>query len=87
MVGSRDPGRAAAAVAHWSEGSRGIRTVDYGTAMSEADVVVLATPFEAVAALLAEHPEGGVEQQAPTRGERGGGTGHTGHADLPEIER
>ena len=57
MVGSRDPGRAAAAVAHWSEGSRGIRTVDYGTAMSEADVVVLATPFEAVAALLAEHAE------------------------------
>ena len=55
LVGSRDPARAAATIAQWPEDCRSIRSVDYGTAMSEADTAVLTVPFEAVASLVAEH--------------------------------
>ena len=54
-MGSRDPQRAAAAVADWPADVRNIATADYGSAIARADVVVLAVPFEAADALLAEH--------------------------------
>jgi NADPH-dependent F420 reductase len=55
VVGSRDPSRAAAAIGEWPPDLRSIRCDDYGSAIAEADSVVLAVPFDAVAALLAEH--------------------------------
>jgi hypothetical protein len=62
IVGSRDPNRAEAAIQTWpralteggASGAR-VRPVDYGTAIAEAEIVVLAVPFESVDALLEEH--------------------------------
>lgn len=55
VVGSRDPSRAAAAIAEWPADVRRITSADYGSAIASADVVVLAVPFEAIGALLTEH--------------------------------
>jgi hypothetical protein len=54
-VGSRDPSRAAVSIAGWASTGRNITSNDYGSAIAESDVVVLAVPFEAIDALLAEH--------------------------------
>lgn len=54
VVGSRDPVRAASAIAEWP-GAPSIASADYGGAISNADIVVLAVPFEAVDALLEAH--------------------------------
>ena len=55
VVGSRDPSRAAVSIAGWPAAARDIRSGDYGAAIAEADVVVLAVPFDAVDGILAEH--------------------------------
>ncbi len=55
VVGSRDPKRAAVSIAGWPSAARGITSADYGAAIAESDVVVIAVPFEAVDGLLAEH--------------------------------
>ena len=55
VVGSRDPARAAAAIAGWPPGTTSIGSTDYGGAVSASDIVVLAVPFAAVGALLEEH--------------------------------
>jgi NADPH-dependent F420 reductase len=56
VVGSRDPARAAAAVAEWPESAHGaVSGADYGTAIASADTVILAVPFEAAGPLLEEH--------------------------------
>ena len=54
IVGSRDPERAAATVAGWP-GAASIGSADYGSAIAQADVVVLAVPFDAVGPLLEHH--------------------------------
>jgi hypothetical protein len=57
VIGSRDPARAADAIAGWPAAGGLIRAADNGTAVAEAAVVVLAVPFASVDALLAElHP-------------------------------
>jgi len=53
VVGSRDPERAAAAIAEW--GQSRVTSADYGRAIADADVVVLAVPFDAIDGLLDEH--------------------------------
>jgi NADPH-dependent F420 reductase len=55
IVGSRDPGRAEAAIKTWPPLPGSVRPTDYGTAIAEAEVVVLAVPFESAGALLDEH--------------------------------
>jgi NADPH-dependent F420 reductase len=55
LVASRDPARAAAAVAAWPDVYRGLRCLDYGSATAEADILIVAVPFESVAALFSEH--------------------------------
>jgi NADPH-dependent F420 reductase len=52
IVGSRDPARAAAVIAEWPRA--GIDTADYGTAIGEAEVVILAVPFGVVSGILEE---------------------------------
>jgi NADPH-dependent F420 reductase len=54
-VGSRDPGRAAAAIAEWPPDTRGVMSADYASVAGAAEVVVLAVPFDAVGPLLEEH--------------------------------
>jgi 8-hydroxy-5-deazaflavin:NADPH oxidoreductase len=55
VVGSRDPSRAALAIGEWAAATRAVRAATYGEAIASSDVVVLAIPFESVAASLAEH--------------------------------
>ena len=55
IVGSRDPTRAAAAVAAWPAADAPIRSASYRDAIAAADVVVLTVPFDAIDNLLAEH--------------------------------
>jgi hypothetical protein len=55
IVGSRDPARAAAAVAAWPAADAPIRSASYRDAIAAADVVVLTVPFDAIDNLLAEH--------------------------------
>jgi NADPH-dependent F420 reductase len=55
VVGSRDPSRAAVAIGEWAAATRTVRTATYGEAIASSDVVVLAIPFESVAASLEEH--------------------------------
>ena len=57
VVGSRDPVRAAAAIAEWPADLRALPALDYASAIAGAAVVVLAVPFEAVGPLLTEHQE------------------------------
>jgi NADPH-dependent F420 reductase len=52
VVGSRDPARAAAAVEGWTGDVRG---ASYGDAIAASAVVILAVPFDSLAALLDEH--------------------------------
>jgi NADPH-dependent F420 reductase len=54
IVGSRDPARAAASIAEWP-GAPSIASADYGDAISKADIVVLAVPFDAVDVLVDQH--------------------------------
>ena len=54
IVGSRDAGRAAAAIAGWPTEPGAISAADYNGATSAADVVVLGIPFDAADALLAQ---------------------------------
>jgi 8-hydroxy-5-deazaflavin:NADPH oxidoreductase len=54
VVGSRDPERAADAIAGWVAAGAPIRAADNGTAVAEAAVTLLAVPFNSVDALLAE---------------------------------
>ncbi|HEY7291805.1 MAG TPA: NADPH-dependent F420 reductase [Vicinamibacterales bacterium] len=55
IVGSRDPARARDTVAGWSKPAAGsIEIADYATAAEHGDIVVLAVPFDALDALLAE---------------------------------
>jgi NADPH-dependent F420 reductase len=54
-VGSRDPARAAAAIAEWPPDTRGVTSADYASVASAADTIVLAVPFDAVGPLLEEH--------------------------------
>ena len=55
VVGSRDPSRAAVAIGEWAAATRAVRAATYGEAIASSDVVVLAIPFESVAASLEEH--------------------------------
>src|SRR3989442_10067822 len=55
IVGSRDPDRAAAAVAAWPAPARPTTTAAYAAAIDAADVVVLAVPFGSVSTVLAQH--------------------------------
>jgi NADPH-dependent F420 reductase len=55
VVGSRDPARAAAAIAEWPADLRSLPALDYASAIAGAAVVVLAVPFDAVGPLLTEH--------------------------------
>jgi NADPH-dependent F420 reductase len=55
IVGSRDPRRAEAAVSAWPPLPGSVSATDYGTAIAESEVVVLAVPFESAGALLDEH--------------------------------
>jgi NADPH-dependent F420 reductase len=48
LVGSRDPVRAAQAVTGWLH----IATADYGAAIAEADVTILAVPFTSVDSII-----------------------------------
>jgi NADPH-dependent F420 reductase len=57
VVGSRDPARAAAAIAGWPAGAVAMTSADYASAIAGAEVVVLAVPFETVGALLDGHRE------------------------------
>jgi NADPH-dependent F420 reductase len=57
VVGSRDPARAAAAIAEWPAAMRTVRAVTYGEAIASSDVVVLAIPFESLDASLEEHDQ------------------------------
>jgi 8-hydroxy-5-deazaflavin:NADPH oxidoreductase len=54
VIGSRDPERAADAIAGWVAAGAPIRAADNGTAVAEAAVTLLAVPFNSVDALLAE---------------------------------
>jgi 8-hydroxy-5-deazaflavin:NADPH oxidoreductase len=54
VVGSRDPERAADAIAGWVAAGAPIRAADNGTAVAEAAVTLLAVPFNSVDTLLAE---------------------------------
>ena len=57
VVGSRDPDRARAAIAGWVPTVPPIEAADNVTAVTRAGVTILAVPFAAVDALLAEiHP-------------------------------
>ena len=55
VVGSRDAARAAAAVAEWPPRTRPSTTAAYASAIADADVVVLAVPFESVGSMLEQH--------------------------------
>ena len=55
VVGSRDAARAAATVAEWPVPARPFTTAAYAPAIADADIVVLAVPFESVASVLEEH--------------------------------
>lgn len=57
VVGSRDPARAAAAVAEWPLDTRLIPVADYGKAIAESDIVILTIPFESVDAILDQHQQ------------------------------
>jgi 8-hydroxy-5-deazaflavin:NADPH oxidoreductase len=54
VIGSRDPERAADAIAGWVAAGAPIRAADNGTAVAEAAVTLLAVPFNSVDTLLAE---------------------------------
>ena len=54
VVGSRDPQRAAAAIAAWPASARPTSTT-YAAAIASADVIVLAIPFESVGSVVEEH--------------------------------
>src|SRR5438552_3439289 len=54
IVGSRDAGRAAAAVADWPAAARPQATRDYAAAIADADIIVLAVPFASVDAVIDE---------------------------------
>ena len=53
-VGSRDPDRARAAVAAWTEAAPAIEVADNAAAVARADVTILAVPFTFVDPLLDE---------------------------------
>jgi hypothetical protein len=55
IVGSRDPARAAAAIASWSAPTSSVRAASYAGAIGSAPIIVLAVPFDSVADLLARH--------------------------------
>jgi len=55
VVGSRDAARAAAAVAEWPPQTRPSTTAAYASAIADADIVVLAVPFESVGSMLEQH--------------------------------
>ena len=55
IVGSRDPARAAEAVHEWNQRKAAVATASYGDAIADAEVVVLAVPFDTVAATLEDH--------------------------------
>ena len=54
VVGSRDPERARTTVGGWGEAAAAIEVADYAAATGGADVIVLALPFTAFDALIAE---------------------------------
>ncbi|OLC42732.1 MAG: NADPH-dependent F420 reductase [Acidobacteria bacterium 13_1_40CM_65_14] len=54
IVGSRDAERARAAIARWSSHAAAIDAADNVTAVTRADVAILAVPYPSVDALLAE---------------------------------
>lgn len=54
IVGSRDPGRAASAIATWQSPNRPSST-SYAQAIAASDVVVLAIPFDTAGAVIEEH--------------------------------
>src|SRR5437763_5599951 len=55
IVGSRDEARAAAAVAAWPAEAQPATTADYGSAIADAEIIVLAVPFDSVHLLLDAH--------------------------------
>jgi NADPH-dependent F420 reductase len=55
VVGSRDPDRAAATVREWESNVDRITSAPYGDAIAASEIVVLALPFDTVAATLATH--------------------------------
>lgn len=55
VVGSRDPEKAAAAVAKWPDARSAISTASYHDAIGGASVVFLAVPFDAVDVLLTDN--------------------------------
>lgn len=55
MVGSRDPRRAASAIAGWPATWRAKDAASYGDAIGGAHAIVLAVPFDTVDAILAEN--------------------------------
>jgi NADPH-dependent F420 reductase len=55
IVGSRDPGRANAAVAEWPSAARPREILDYESSIRRAGVVILAIPFAAVSGVLQSH--------------------------------
>src|SRR5436189_6441291 len=55
VVGSRDAARAAAAVAQWPAHARPSTTAAYAAAIADADIVVLAVPFDTVGSMLDQH--------------------------------
>ncbi len=55
IVGSRDPKRAAEAIAGWAMPAGSIRTASYRDAIAAAAIVVLAVPFDTLEELLSRH--------------------------------
>lgn len=52
VVGSRDPGRAAATVAAWPATDTPVTAASYGDAVAAGDVILLTIPFDTVAPIL-----------------------------------
>jgi hypothetical protein len=57
IVGSRDAGRARAAIADWPQPTRGIEAADNAAAVARAEIAILAVPFPSVDTLLGELAE------------------------------
>jgi 8-hydroxy-5-deazaflavin:NADPH oxidoreductase len=54
IIGSRDRHRASAIVSEWPSTTRAIATADYRGAAADAEIAVLAVPFDALDALLGD---------------------------------